>query len=59
MKAKMPFVRDLRNGLFEGINEEDALNLMALLSKFVHLNNEQSRAPSNREAIYIGMQRNS
>ncbi len=41
----MPLVRDLRNSLFEGMDEEDARNLMNLLSKFVHLNNEQSRAP--------------
>lgn len=41
----MPLVRDLRDGLFEGMGEQDALDLMRLLSKFVHLNNEQSRAP--------------
>ncbi|MGS1000706.1 MarR family winged helix-turn-helix transcriptional regulator [Burkholderia glumae] len=41
----MPLVRDLKNTLFEEMEEEDARDLMRLLSKFVHLNNEQSRAP--------------
>lgn len=41
----MPLVRDLRDTLFEGMDEEDAVDLMRLLSKFVYLNNEQSRAP--------------
>jgi MarR family transcriptional regulator, temperature-dependent positive regulator of motility len=40
-----PSVRDLRDSLFEGMGDEDAVDLMRLLSKFVHLNNEQSRAP--------------
>ncbi|WP_392396132.1 MarR family winged helix-turn-helix transcriptional regulator [Paraburkholderia caledonica] len=40
-----PRVHDLRDSLFEGMGEEDALDLMRLLSKFVYLNNEQSRAP--------------
>ncbi|RDK02034.1 MarR family winged helix-turn-helix transcriptional regulator [Paraburkholderia lacunae] len=40
-----PLVSDLRDSLFEGMGEKDALDLMRLLSKFVHLNNEQSRAP--------------
>jgi len=40
-----PSVRDLRDTLFAGMSEEDAVDLMRLLSQFVHLNNEQSRAP--------------
>jgi DNA-binding MarR family transcriptional regulator len=40
-----PLLHDLRDSLFEGMGEQDALDLMRLLSKFVHLNNEQSRAP--------------
>jgi len=45
LASLMPSVRDLRDGLFEGMGEKDALDLMRLLRKFVHLNNEQSRAP--------------
>ncbi|HEY2021495.1 MarR family winged helix-turn-helix transcriptional regulator [Paraburkholderia sp.] len=40
-----PLLHDLRDSLFEGMGEQDALDLMRLLSKFVHLNNDQSRAP--------------
>ncbi|WP_213306653.1 MarR family winged helix-turn-helix transcriptional regulator [Paraburkholderia sacchari] len=40
-----PLVRDLRDSLFEGMDEADAFDLIRLLSQFVHLNNEQSRAP--------------
>ena len=40
-----PLLHDLRDSLFEGMGEEDALELMRLLTKFVHLNNAQSRAP--------------
>ncbi len=40
-----PSVRDLRDTLFAGMSEEDAVNLIRLLSKFVSLNNQQSRAP--------------
>lgn len=40
-----PSVRDLRDTLFEGMSETDAADLMRLLKTFVHLNNEQSRAP--------------
>ena len=40
-----PLVCDLRDGLFEGMRDEDAQNLMRLLCKFVHLNSEQGRGP--------------
>ncbi|WP_235024607.1 MarR family winged helix-turn-helix transcriptional regulator [Caballeronia arvi] len=41
----IPAVKKLRAGLFDGMGEEDAEDLIRLLRKFVHLNNEQSRAP--------------
>ncbi|AIO36114.1 MarR family winged helix-turn-helix transcriptional regulator [Burkholderia pseudomultivorans] len=41
----IPSVKELRAGLFEGMGEDDAEDLIRLLRKFVHLNNEQSRAP--------------
>ncbi len=40
-----PAVQELRAGLFEGMGEEDSEDFIRLLRKFVHLNNEQSRAP--------------
>ncbi|WP_322044907.1 MarR family winged helix-turn-helix transcriptional regulator [Paraburkholderia sp. J67] len=40
-----PSVESLRAGLFEGMDEGDASELIRLLRKFVDLNNEQSRAP--------------
>jgi len=40
-----PSLHDLRDSLFRGLTEAEAHDLMRLLSKFVHLNNEQSRAP--------------
>ncbi|KKB63252.1 MarR family transcriptional regulator [Robbsia andropogonis] len=40
-----PLLHDLRDNLFQGLREEEAFDLMRLLTKFVHLNNEQSRAP--------------
>lgn len=45
----MPEVAQLRAGLFEGMGEADALEFVRLLRKFVHLNNEQSRAPLRAE----------
>jgi DNA-binding MarR family transcriptional regulator len=45
----MPDVAQLRAGLFEGMGEADALEFVRLLRKFVHLNNEQSRAPLRAE----------
>ncbi len=33
-----PLVRDLRDGLLEGMGDNDARDFMRLLSKFVHLN---------------------
>ena len=41
----IPSVKELRAGLFDGMGEDDSQELMRLLRKFVHLNNEQSRAP--------------
>jgi DNA-binding MarR family transcriptional regulator len=41
----IPAVKQLRAGLFDGMGEEDAEDMIRLLRKFVHLNNEQSRAP--------------
>ena len=41
----MPSISNLRDSLFEVMSEADAHELMRLLSKFVNLNNEQSRAP--------------
>ncbi|WP_028207354.1 MarR family winged helix-turn-helix transcriptional regulator [Paraburkholderia nodosa] len=45
LAGMVPLVRDLRDSLFEGMGEKDAIDLIRLLGKFVHLNNEQSRAP--------------
>jgi DNA-binding MarR family transcriptional regulator len=45
-----PSVRSLRAGLFEGMDEAEAEELMRLLRKFVDLNNEQSRAPLRAES---------
>ncbi|CAG9233835.1 MarR family transcriptional regulator [Burkholderia vietnamiensis] len=41
----IPSVQALRAGLFDGMGEDDSRELVRLLRKFVHLNNEQSRAP--------------
>ncbi len=41
----IPSVQELRAGLFDGMGDDDSQELMRLLRKFVHLNNEQSRAP--------------
>jgi len=41
----IPGVNALNHGLLDGLGEEDAKELLRLLRKFVHLNNEQSRAP--------------
>jgi DNA-binding MarR family transcriptional regulator len=41
----MPAVNALSHGLLDGMGEEDAQQLLRLLRKFVHLNNDQSRAP--------------
>jgi MarR family transcriptional regulator, temperature-dependent positive regulator of motility len=40
-----PAVNALSHGLLDGMGEEDAQQLLRLLRKFVHLNNDQSRAP--------------
>jgi MarR family transcriptional regulator, temperature-dependent positive regulator of motility len=45
LNSLTPILHELRDSLFEGMGEEDTQNLMRLLGKFVHLNNEQSRAP--------------
>jgi DNA-binding MarR family transcriptional regulator len=41
----IPAVKELRASLFEGMGQADSQELIRLLRKFVHLNNEQSRAP--------------
>lgn len=41
----IPAVNALSHGLLDGMGEEDAQQLLRLLRKFVHLNNDQSRAP--------------
>jgi MarR family transcriptional regulator, temperature-dependent positive regulator of motility len=41
----IPAVDALNHGLLDGMGEEDAQALLRLLRKFVHLNNDQSRAP--------------
>jgi DNA-binding MarR family transcriptional regulator len=41
----IPSVNALSHGLLDGMGEEDAQELLRLLRKFVHLNNDQSRAP--------------
>ncbi|GLU30439.1 MarR family transcriptional regulator [Trinickia caryophylli] len=41
----MPRVATLRAKLFSGMNDADADTLTNLLRQFVHLNNEESRAP--------------
>ncbi|MEM5316965.1 MarR family transcriptional regulator [Paraburkholderia sp. JHI869] len=45
LASLIPSVRDLRDTLFAGMSEEEAVTLLRLLSTFVNLNNEQSRAP--------------
>lgn len=41
----MPSVNALNHGLLDGMGEEDSRELLRLLRKFVHLNNDQSRVP--------------
>ncbi|MBC8746159.1 DNA-binding MarR family transcriptional regulator [Paraburkholderia sp. WC7.3g] len=41
----IPGVNALNHGLLDGMGDEDAQQLLRLLRKFVHLNNDQSRAP--------------
>lgn len=41
----LPSINALNHGLLDGMGEEDAQALLRLLRKFVHLNNDQSRAP--------------
>ncbi|MCC8396159.1 MarR family transcriptional regulator [Paraburkholderia sp. MMS20-SJTR3] len=41
----IPGVSALNHELLDGMGEEDAQDLLRLLRKFVHLNNDQSRAP--------------
>jgi DNA-binding MarR family transcriptional regulator len=41
----IPGVKALSHGLLDGMGDEDAQELLRLLRKFVHLNNDQSRAP--------------
>jgi DNA-binding MarR family transcriptional regulator len=41
----IPSINALSHGLLDGMGEEDAQELLRLLRKFVHLNNDQSRAP--------------
>uniref|UniRef100_S0DF97 Putative transcriptional regulator n=1 Tax=termite gut metagenome TaxID=433724 RepID=S0DF97_9ZZZZ len=41
----IPAIDALNHGLLDGMGEEDAQALLRLLRKFVHLNNDQSRAP--------------
>ncbi|WP_321839602.1 MarR family winged helix-turn-helix transcriptional regulator [Paraburkholderia bannensis] len=43
-----PSIESMQEGLFEGMEDAEASELIRLLRKFVDLNNEQSRAPLRR-----------
>jgi DNA-binding MarR family transcriptional regulator len=50
LKALVPSGRLLARRLLRALNEEEQRIFMRLLRKFVHLNNEESRAPLDRSA---------
>lgn len=45
LRGLTPVVCSLRDDLLKGMGQEDAVDFIRLLAKFVRLNNEQSRAP--------------
>ncbi|WP_028311303.1 MarR family winged helix-turn-helix transcriptional regulator [Derxia gummosa] len=47
----VPGVHELQARLFEGFEAQEQQDFMRLLRKFVHLNNEQSRAPLRRAVV--------
>ncbi len=49
LEALVPSVHELRHRLLEPLTKEEQATFLALLSKFVRLNNEKSRAPLRRE----------
>lgn len=44
-----PMVRDIRSRMLEPLTKDEQATFLALLAKFVHVNNDQSRAPLRRD----------
>ena len=51
LEELVPSVHELRRRILEPLTEEEQQLFLALLTKFVHLNNEQSRAPLRRDEV--------
>jgi DNA-binding MarR family transcriptional regulator len=49
LEGLVPSVHELHDRLLESLTKEEQATFMDLLAKFVHLNNEKSRAPLRRE----------
>ena len=51
LESLVPSVHRLRNRMLETLSKEEQKTFLMLLSKFVHINNEQSRAPLRRTNV--------
>ena len=48
LESLVPSIHELRNRMMQTLSAEEQETFLALLSKFVHINNDQSRAPLRR-----------